>query len=380
MEFSIILPNGENIHIHLKSKELKGNFLVEKTFNALKILNDSQIFGLRYSDKNDAGMNWLQPEENLRTLKYLRSISDTGEVCLHFAVRVSPRNPDLAITTAEGRRLFRQFMKGLLINGDLGCNVKTHAMLDAFIAQAELGNFNVNEKEYSTEMNKFEIFAPTTLSCNETISEINYMKLVRMYHKQLQGTRPSQADILYLSLVQKVPLYGYIIYNICDKATESFFIALSENGVHFVYESYIEKFTLPKKMETFAWRDLVYLEIEKHKVKMGFFPQQGDFAERQFKLKSKYSNGGIFRFEMDLNKYKDLYLNVVDGLEVFDSRKQAQRCYTTKIPQRNKSWNKKFSSFRHSLRNSLRRNKTRHHSNYEGTKFVEHDKRRIHSE
>ena len=92
-----------------------------------------------------------------------------------------------------------------------------------------------------------------------------------MYHKKLKGMSPEQADILYLSLVQKIPMYGYVLYHISDSEHKEHFLALSCDGIHFIYESCLEKFIAPQKKEIIRWQDLIYCEIARKKIKVGLY-------------------------------------------------------------------------------------------------------------
>ena len=382
MEFEVILPSGKTLNIKLTSKELKGSVLMHQVFGGVNITGDStHYFGLRYPDKDDAGMNWLLPDDNLKTLSYL---SSRGSTTIQLAVRIFPENPDLVFPTAEARCLFRQYLKSMLLNNELGCDTKKHAMLDACIVQAEIGDYSEETKleSYEKQLGKLDIYAPTSLCAATPINETTYLKTVRVYHKRLVGTRSAQADIMYLSLVQKLPLYGYAIYKVFDKIHKDYFVAFSNNGINFIYESYLESFSIPRRKEVFAWGDIVFCELNRNKVKLGFFQQGTEFVSRSLKIKSKYSQRGACRFQADLNKYKEVFLNVVDGGEMFDSRKKARKCHSAKIPRRTNTWNSKLTTIRLSLRNSLKRNKTRNRSNNEEEEFTSRgdEKRRIQSE
>lgn len=384
MEFAVVLPSEELLKIRLNSKELKGKFLLARVFSQAQINDDAckEYFGLRYPDKDDAVMNWICPDDNMKSFSYLSTGFNGVPSNMQLAVRFFPKDPDLVFPTNEIRLIFRQHMKNLLMNEDLGCNLKTHAMLDSFLVQAELGDLVYQNKDkYSKYIADLEVHVPSVISSGTTLTENKYHVLVKQYHEKLRGIRSAQADIMYLSLVQKIPLYGYNICSVSDKSSASFFLAFSQKGIAFIYDTFIKKYAPPHHMEVYSWSDLVYNELERNTLKLGFFPQGGEFIERKIKIKSQYSQKGAYRLQLEIKKFKEIFLDIVDGENVFDSRKKARRFYTTRIPRKDKSISKKFNSFRSSLRTSLRGTKQRHQSNKENYAYSEEQEiRRVQSE
>lgn len=380
MDFTIILPSGQTTKITLIQKELKGRFLLNKIFEQLKIIGEAKLyFGLRYSEKGDETITWISPEDNLKSLSFLSSLSKRHP-SMQFAVRTFPKNPELVFSNTESRMLFRQHIKNMMLDNELGCDSKSHAQLDACIAQSELGDYSEENKDYIKKLNKLNIYAPSILGAGTPLGESEYMKMVRSYHKKLSGVRPTQADVLFLTQVQKLPLYGYKIYNVSEKSADKLFIALSEEGINFIYDSYLEAFSKPKRKETFAWGDLIYSELIRNKVKMGFLVKGEEFVEKNIKVAGNYSVKAGSRFIDDLSQHKNIFLSVVDGGSVFKSRKKAQRAYSAKIPRKS-SLNKRVI---HSLRSSLRWNKkvrsNDEGNNFDSMRFETQHQRRLHSE
>ena len=374
MEFNVIFPNGETKEFRLKSKEFKGKFLINGVFNEAKIEDETskKYFGLRYADKDDAGMSWITPELNMKRLSYLATGYNKAGSNIQLLIRFFPKNPDLVFPTSASRSLFRQLMKNMLINEEIGCDINTHAILDGLNLQCVYGDIDKKEDgaKYFDKYNDLEIYLPSLMSCGNSISQREYYLLVQKQHEKLKGLRETQAEIKYLNEIQNLPLYGYNFYNISDKTHESYFLGISEFGICFVYDSYIEKHLFPKNVEEYSWSDLVYCQLDRNIVKFGFFPQFGGFIEKKVKVKCKYSQKGAYRLEADLHDFKKMFSDgeAVDGQGVFQSRKEAQKHYTTMIPQkRHNSLSQKFSSMKRSLRVSFRRTK----SNIETSKLSE---------
>jgi FERM central domain./FERM N-terminal domain. len=364
LEFSILLPNGQTITISLKSKELTGKNLLENVFQSTNIaLEDQHYFGLKYSDKNDEACTWLSDADNLKSMGFLSSSST--HPLMQLAVRIFPKCPELSLSTTSARNLFRHHIKNMLTSNTLGCDSRTYAMLDGFIAQCELGDLsNESLRDYSKMLNKLNVFAPSLLGAGTPVSESEYVKMVRFYHQKLKGVRPAQADILFLGMIQKVPLYGFKIYSVSDKINRNYHMALSADGIHFMFQSTIEIFSIPKHKETFAWSHLVFAEQERNKIKIGFFINKKEFKERYIKVSGKYSIKSGAKLLEDINLHKKYFLDQIDGTQsiVYDSRKKAQRIHSSKIPRRNSSFNRTVNSLGRTLRSSLKLNKKKRHA------------------
>lgn len=364
LEFSILLPNGQTITISLKSKELTGKSLLGEVFQSTNIApEDQHYFGLKYSDKNDDTCAWLYDTDNLKSMGFLST--NSTHPLMQLAVRVFPKSPELSLSTTTARNLFRHYIKNMLTSNTLGCDSRTYAMLDGFIAQSELGDLTSESlRDYSKMVNKLNIYAPSLLGTGTPVSESDYVKMVRFYHQKLKGVRPAQADILFLGMVQKIPLYGYKIYSVSDKINRNYHMALSADGIHFIFQSTIEIFSLPKHRETFAWSHLIFAEQERNKIKIGFFINNNEFKERYIKVSGKYSIRSGTKLLEDINLHKKYFLDHIDGTQsiVYDSRKKAQRIHSSKIPRRNSSLNRTVNSLGRTLRSSFRLNKKKRHA------------------
>ena len=65
-------------------------------------------------------------------------------------------------TTLPTLRLVRDYVKNLLVRDLMRCeNIECAALLDAFIAQAELGNADHVAERYARHMNSLDVYLPT---------------------------------------------------------------------------------------------------------------------------------------------------------------------------------------------------------------------------
>jgi len=360
MDFEVVMPCGGSLSISLDAKQLQqAHNLLQQVYTLVSISPETRkYFGVSYADKSDGGKNWLKPEDNLKTLN---CFSTRKLMRLQFEVRLYPKDPDLTFPTSDARKIFRQHMKNLLTNNEIGCENQTSAMLDAFIVQAELGDYIDSDKSYFDKVNNIKIYAPNSLCSGTPLTETQYLKIMRMYHRKLKGMSPEQADILFLSLVQKIPMYGYSWYQIADEEHDRHFLALSREGLHFIYESCMEKFIVPQNTTVIRWQELVYCEIVRKKIKIGHvLPRNtnGVIIEKFFKIKSKYSHKGAQRFKQDFNAHKGMFFgegNSIDGGDVLGSRKEASQCYSAQLPRRANTLGARMESIRSSIKHKGRR-------------------------
>lgn len=97
-----------------------------------------EFFGLTYCDRRNGRMKLLEECEKLKKLAFAVGKKTTLQIIATF----HPENPEETFETPASRRLFCDLMKDELVRGDLGCDVNTHAYLDAMYLQAALGKYS----------------------------------------------------------------------------------------------------------------------------------------------------------------------------------------------------------------------------------------------
>ena len=137
MHFNIIPPRGKEIIVpkSVKCAMVKGDDLLAFLRKELDVDDFKECFGLLYCDKRSGVMNVLDENDNLKALK----LATGKKVTLHVVATFHPENPDELFQTPASRRLFCDLMKDKLVSGELGCDVDTHAYLDAMYLQAVIG-------------------------------------------------------------------------------------------------------------------------------------------------------------------------------------------------------------------------------------------------
>ena len=137
MRFNIIPPRGKEIIVPkaVKCAMVKGEDLLMFLRKELDIDEFKEYFGLLYCDKRSGEMNVLDENDNLKTLK----LAAGKNMTLYVVATFHPEHPEKTFQTPASRRLFCDLMKDKLVSGELGCDVDTHAYLDAMYLQAVIG-------------------------------------------------------------------------------------------------------------------------------------------------------------------------------------------------------------------------------------------------
>jgi len=271
---------------------------------------------------------------------------------LQFSVCVFPKDPHLLFPSADTRKLFRQHLKYLLGNDMLRCSIDTLAKLDAFIAQAELGDFELAKKNYAEKLSKLQIYVPIGSLSGTPVSEKEYQRKVSLHHIALKDTTPSKADILFLNTVQSIETYGFMFYTVSDPSHKEHVLALSPDGIYFIYDTSIENALSSTNRDIFAWTNVVNCISDHTYVKLLLLTTaQGDTAQRKLKVESGHSHKNAARLKDDIDKYRDVYST--------ECMIRSERVQGAKTPRRAKSVSQKLSSWKRSIQRvkSVRDNK-----------------------
>lgn len=136
----IIPPRGNGIVVpkSSESRMVNGHDVLMFMYQSLGIEEYKDYFGLIYCDERNGNMKRLKDHQNLRKLA---PAMRNGIVTLFLQVvsTFHPENPDELFQSSASRQLFCDLMKEELTKGELGCDVDTHAYIDAMYIQAVLG-------------------------------------------------------------------------------------------------------------------------------------------------------------------------------------------------------------------------------------------------
>ena len=355
MEYTTILPNGEEILVELKKQhghQNTGADLLDAFFNKMGLSKDDErYFGLLYCDKEDGRMDWLEKDDTLKSLP-----KNKGSV-FHLSVRYYPQHPELVIKEEKTRHLFCFQIKEKLLRGEWGCDVETHACLDGLLVQATAGDYNpmVHQDGYLQSLKGVEIFSPSRLNSDQDPSERSYLYKVHNHHKRNLGIRPADAEIEYLKIARTLTLYGFIIHNAIDCNNNELCVGLREQGIA-IFNNPSFAHCEPILIRTeFSWDHLKFCTSAKRKVTLGVTIQSGNISEIVWKVNTTNRFRGARRLCDDIKAFRDMY-GSRDESDFVTSKKEIKRARSFSSPSNKSSARfQRFHSVTISIRNSLRR-------------------------
>ncbi|XP_052782396.1 FERM, ARHGEF and pleckstrin domain-containing protein 2-like isoform X2 [Mya arenaria] len=236
--------------IHVKAL---GQALWDAVARYLNLL-EADYFDLEYLDLRSI-LTWLDREKQV--LKQLPS-ADTP---LYFLVKFY--TPDPALLEDElTRYLYALQVKKDLAKGVLTCSDNTMALLASYIAQAEVGDFPIEEYVDHTYLrdNELHYLPRQTEELERKIME---------YHKQHVGETPSEADINLLDTARKVELYGIRMVPAKDHENVSLNLAISHCGI-LVFQGMT-------KINTFSWAKVRKLSFKRKRFLVKLHPDHNGY-------------------------------------------------------------------------------------------------------
>ncbi|XP_065071108.1 tyrosine-protein phosphatase non-receptor type 4-like [Rhopilema esculentum] len=359
MRHVVILPNGEEIQVELpkSGQQPKGSDLLQLVFQNIGFGKaDQQYFGLLYCDKEDGRMDWLEKDDNLKSIPKIKS---SGFV---LAARYYPQHPDLVLKDTNTRRLFCFQIKEKLIRGEWGCDVETHAILDGLLVQANLGDFDpkLHHYGYLKAIKMVDLITPSRLNSDADPSENQYLKRVSYYHRHNIGLTQDEVESLYLKKAKTLALYGFIMHTVVDKNNNEICVGLREQSIAlFDSPSFAHDNSLMIKTELY-WNSLKFCINMKCKVKLGVEIQRGNMTEFVWKVKNKHCFHGAQRLCIDIKAFQNMYASR-DESDFMTKKKEVKRAKSFANPSKtNRTKFQRLNSVATTLRLSLRKKKEYH--------------------
>ncbi|KAL2096850.1 hypothetical protein ACEWY4_006057 [Coilia grayii] len=242
MQCRVSLLDGSDYTLTVE-KRAKGQVLFDKVCEHLNLL-EKDYFGIVYRDVEDQ-KNWLDPAKELK--KQIRS----GQWDFAFSVKFYP--PDPAQLQEDITRYYLCLqLRDDIVSGRLPCSFATHAVLGAFTAQAELGDYDPDElgKDYLTELR----LAPTqTRELQDKVMDL---------HCNHKGMSPADAEMHFLENAKKLSMYGVDLHHAKDSEGVDIMLGVCASGL-LIYRDRlrINRFAWPKILKISYKRNNFYIKI-----------------------------------------------------------------------------------------------------------------------
>ncbi|XP_053078219.1 band 4.1-like protein 2 isoform X4 [Acinonyx jubatus] len=217
--------------------------------------------------------NWLDPAKEIK--RQLRN----PPWLFTFNVKFYP--PDPSQLTEDITRYFLCLqLRQDIASGRLPCSFVTHALLGSYTLQAELGDYDPEERG-SSDLSDFQ-FAPTqTKELEEKVAEL---------HKTHRGLSPAQADSQFLENAKRLSMYGVDLHHAKDSEGVDIKLGVCANGL-LIYKDRlrINRFAWPKILKISYKRSNFYIkvrpaELEQFESTIGFKLPNHRAAKRLWKV------------------------------------------------------------------------------------------------
>ncbi|XP_026912706.1 band 4.1-like protein 2 isoform X8 [Acinonyx jubatus] len=270
VQCKVTLLDGTEYSCDLE-KCAKGQVLFDKVCEHLNLL-EKDYFGLLFQESPEQ-KNWLDPAKEIK--RQLRN----PPWLFTFNVKFYP--PDPSQLTEDITRYFLCLqLRQDIASGRLPCSFVTHALLGSYTLQAELGDYDPEERG-SSDLSDFQ-FAPTqTKELEEKVAEL---------HKTHRGLSPAQADSQFLENAKRLSMYGVDLHHAKDSEGVDIKLGVCANGL-LIYKDRlrINRFAWPKILKISYKRSNFYIkvrpaELEQFESTIGFKLPNHRAAKRLWKV------------------------------------------------------------------------------------------------
>jgi len=272
MLVEILLLDGSPLQLDISSKST-GEDLLEDVAKSINLL-EKDYFGFTQYEKKDNLHVWVQNDRNLK-----KQLKEPYKVW--FQVRFYPPDPAQLQEDLTRYQLCLQIQQDVK-SGKLPCSFVTHALLGAYLAQSELGDYDPVDHGLTTDYIRDFDFAPSQ-------SE-DLLERIMEVHKTLKGQSPAEAELHYLDNAKKLAMYGVSLHPARDSEGVDIMLGVCSSGI-LVYRDRlrINRFAWPKIIKISYKRNGFYIKIrpgefEHFESTIGFKLESHKFAKRLWKI------------------------------------------------------------------------------------------------
>ncbi|XP_062521727.1 FERM, ARHGEF and pleckstrin domain-containing protein 2-like [Corticium candelabrum] len=272
----IHIYRSEPVFLTVK-KSARGQSVWEELLRHVQI-NDSQYFGLQYTDSANHKC-WLDLRKKVG--KQLEGGNDGDSFPLELRVKFWPSDPRI-VEDELVRCLLAVELHEWLQRGRLKCEQHTIVQMGALTLQSELGN-------YDSSRHRRGYASHFCISCYQ--SSALEAKMESLHQTDYcQGLSPSQCDQQILEVARKLRLYGLHQYAARDNEHATIELGLSCNGVLvLVQETVMNQFPWAAIGKSFIQGCVLYIELHPLQlgdtmVQVGFTMESVHIAKEVWKL------------------------------------------------------------------------------------------------
>ncbi|XP_042217497.1 tyrosine-protein phosphatase non-receptor type 4-like isoform X3 [Homarus americanus] len=229
-------------------KRAKGQALLDLVFNHLELI-ERDFFGLQYiepSTSSDNPRRWLDPLKPVKKQLRIRtkSLGTCGLPVLYFRVKFWVSDPGKLTEEYTRYHVFLQLRRDVL-EGRLGAQPSTAALLASYALQSELG-------DYSSDEHGNTYLADMRLVPNQCE---DLEKKILELHKLHKGQSPADAEFNFLDHAKRLDLYGVDLHKARDSTNREIHLGVTAIGL-VVFQNAI-------KINTFSWAKIVKISFKR---------------------------------------------------------------------------------------------------------------------
>lgn len=244
-------------------------------------VSDRSVFGLAFpweEPRDDAEQaassglhSWIWLSSHKPLVKQLADLSESAvaagaEACslpvVHFRFKFYPR-PPLATSLRDDRmrHLLRLQVERDFRDGRLDCSFTMRAYMDAYLVQAELGNYDPRQHSSLD-------YVRVVRSLDANFDGVEMIKSIAAHHSELDGVTPAESEMKYLSLAARLPMYGVTSFPVASVSGQSLTLNIGMDGIFLTNNM--------ARAEQYLWHQIVSLSYKRRRFKMETRPSDGE--------------------------------------------------------------------------------------------------------
>lgn len=254
-------------------------------------VSDRSVFGLAYpweEPREDTDQpaatgphSWVWLSNHKALVKQLADLNESvssvagAEACplpvVHFRFKFYPR-PPLATSVRDDRlrHLLRLQVERDFRDGRLDCSFTMRAYMDAYLVQAELGNYD-SRLHCSLDYVRVR-------RLDAKFDGVEMIKWIAAHHSELDGVTAAEAEMKYLNLATRLPMYGVTSFPVASISGQQLTLNIGMDGIFLTNNM--------NRAEQYFWHQIVSLSYKRRRFKLEIRPSD---MEETSKVRSNFT-------------------------------------------------------------------------------------------